>query len=385
MKKLAIIGGGRMASIFSKNAREMNIETHCFSLKKGIVEQSSFDYVHDINILEKEELLEICRSLNINGVVATTELTISVAAYVADKMNLNGIPLDIANVITDKNRNRLATRNVSGLMHPGFSVVDSIQEVIDLDFKYPIILKPISKGGKRGISVIYSKEDIENAFSYSKKDSGDNQYFIVEEYIENGIECSVESLSYNGKNYIIQITEKITSGAPHCVELAHHQPANLSDTVKKKIEDVLDEALTRLGIKNGACHTEIKIKDDDIYLIEFNARPGGDHIAYPLTELSTGYSYIKGAINIALNEFKRVEKENFKNKYAGVCFVCKQTKQLKPLFDVCENYEWCYKKNYVSNELVSIIHNDGFNINYFIYCDNKRPDFKNLSNNVNDL
>lgn len=380
MRKLAIIGGGRMASIFSKSAREMNVETHCFSLKKGIVDQNSFDYVHDINILEKEEVLEICRSLNINGVVATTELTISVAAYVADKMKLNGIPLDIANVITDKNRNRLATQNVSGLIHPKFCVIDSIQEILDLNFKYPIILKPISKGGKRGISVINSKDDIENSFNYSKKDSGEEQRFIVEEYIDNGIECSVESLSYNGKNYIIQITEKITSGAPHCVELAHHQPANLSEIVKRKIENVLDEALTQLGIKNGACHTEIKIKGNDIYLIEFNARPGGDHIAYPLTELSTGYSYIKGAISIALNEFKLIEKENFINKSAGVLFICKQTQQFKPLFDICENYEWCYEKNYISDELESIIHNDGFNINYFIYCDNERPDFENILN-----
>ena len=112
------------------------------------------------------------------------------------------------------------------------------------------------------------------------------------------------------------------------------------------------------------------------YLIEFNARPGGDHIAHPLTELSTGYPYIKGAIEIAINTFTGINEENYINKYAGVLFVAEQTKELAPLFEKCESYKWCYKKYRVTDNLKSIVHNDGFNINYFIYLDETRPLFK---------
>ena len=51
---------------------------------------------------------------------------------------------------------------------------------------------------------------------------------------------------------------------------------------------------------NGATHTEIKIVNGDIYLIEINARPGGDHIAHPLTMLSTGYDYLTFRYNFTL-------------------------------------------------------------------------------------
>lgn len=374
MKKLAIIGGGRMAGIFAKNAKELGIETYCFSPAEGIIEPDLFDNICNVNVLDIEKVLNECIKVKIDGVVATTELTILAAAYVAEKMNLVGIPYEVSKVITDKYRNREFTKNIPDLFHPKFAKVNSIEEIKKIEFNYPIILKPTSKGGKKGISVINNESEIEKAFDYAYQETNGTLPFIIEEFIEGEMECSVESLSYNGKNYIIQVTEKITSGAPHCVELAHHQPANISEELRNKIEIVLDKALTAVGILNGACHTEIKISNNNIYLIEFNARPGGDHIAYPLTGLSTGYEYIKGAIKIALNEFEPVEKRNFVTKYAGVLFVTEQTRYLKEIFDKCEKYDWCYKKNYVSDQLECMIHNDGFNKNYFIYYANERPE-----------
>ena len=367
-----------MACIFSQNAKEMNIETHCFSPESGVVDASAFDYIHSVNILEREKVLDICKDIEIDGVVATTELTVAPAAYVAEKMQLNGVQFDVASVVTDKYRNREATKNVEGLNHPKFAKISTIEELYDIGFEYPIILKPTSKGGKRGITVIRDREQIESAFDYARAESGNCGEFVVEEYIDGGMECSVESLSFEGKHYIIQITEKHTSGAPHCVELAHHQPAPMSSEERINVIDILCRSLDAIGLKNGACHTEIKIKNGKVYLIEFNARPGGDHIAHPLTELSTGFPYIKGAIKIALGEFEGFEADETKNRYAGVMFVTEQTKELKPIFDKCEQYDWCFKKNHISDELKSIVHNDGFNNNYFIYCSNKKPNFDEL-------
>ena len=40
MKKLAIFGGGHMAGIFARHAKQMNVESHCSSLEEGIVDKS---------------------------------------------------------------------------------------------------------------------------------------------------------------------------------------------------------------------------------------------------------------------------------------------------------------------------------------------------------
>ena len=175
------------------------------------------------------------------------------------------------------------------------------------------------------------------------------------------------SLSCKGKHYIIQVTEKISSGPPHCVELGHRQPADLSEKIRKDVEQAVSEGLAAIGVDNTTCHTEIKIIDGKIYLIEFNARPGGDHIAWPLTSLSTGFEYIKSAIKVALGEFNGIDIKSLKKNYAGVYFVTKQTEFLKPLFDVCERYDWLYHKNEVSKDLQLLEHNDCYGTNSIMY------------------
>ena len=203
------------------------------------------------------------------------------------------------------------------------------------------------------------------------KESSDGNPIIIEEFISDGNEYSVESISYRGKHYIIQVTEKISSGPPHCVELGHHQPAAITIDMRKKIEIAVSKGLTAIGVDNSICHTEIKIKDDKIFLIEFNARPGGDHITWPLTELSTGYNMIKGAINIALDKFEKIDFSKFETNYAGVYFVTKQTSYLKQIFDTCENYEWLYQKNKVSEDLQTLEHNDCYGTNSIMYLSKK--------------
>ena len=376
MKRLAIIGSGRMAWIFGKNAAEMNIETHSFSFDGNCIAKQSVTQHHLINILDVEAVLKKCMELEINGVVATTELTVPVASYVAEKMGLPGIPYEKAKMVTDKYRNRVACERIPFLKQPKFKEVSSIMEIEHSGIGYPMILKPTSKGGKRGISVVNTRDELENAFILAEKYS-DHKSMIVEEYIEGGQEFSVESLSCKGKHFVIQVTEKISSGPPHCVELGHHQPAIINPPIRKKIEEVISLGLSAIGVDNSPCHTEIKIVNDSIYLIEFNARPGGDHIAWPLTELSTGYPYIKGAIEIALGIFKSIDTHSLRKNYAGVFFVTTQSSYLKPLFDVCEKYPWLYNKNLVSEELQPLEHNDCYGTNSMMYFSTDgRPDIK---------
>lgn len=365
-KKLAIIGSGRMAWIMSRNAHEMGIETHCFSNIEPDFIRDEVDCFYNISIFEKDEIATICKKVGIDGVIATTELTISVAAYIASKLGLPGIPVDDAKIITDKYRNRALCSGIQDISQIKFWKICNAENVNTNIYPLPIIIKPTGKGGKRGITVVTTREEILPAVKYARDNSlGDP--IIIEEYISEGKEFSVEALSYAGHHYIIQITEKISSGPPHCVELGHHQPAELSLVIKNKICEVVSLGLTAIGANNTSSHTEIKVVGDKIYIIEFNIRPGGDHIAWPLTELSTGYNMIKGAIQIAMDEFVGIDTANFKNNYAGVYFVTKQTERLKPIFDKCEEYDWLYHKNFVSETLQSLEHNDCYSTNSMIY------------------
>lgn len=365
-KKLAIIGSGRMAWIIGNHARNLGVETHCFSNVEPLYIHDAIDVFHNISIFERDEIVNICKSEKINGVIATTELTVEIASYVANIISSPGLNFEIARVVTDKFRNRKVCENLKYLKQPRFAEINSEEDLMAINFRFPIIVKPVGRGGKQGIMVANNYVELILAYKYAKVKSGNNPV-IVEEFLEGGKEYSVETLSYRGKHYVIQVTEKISSGPPHCVELGHRQPADLSDDIRKQVEEAVIEGLSAIGLDNSSCHTEIKIINNEVFLIEFNARPGGDHIAWPLTKLSTGYDYIEGAINIALDSFEEVDFSKFLIRYSGVYFVTQQTSFLKPLFDECEKYNWLYMKNIVSEELLVLEHNDCYETNSIMY------------------
>ena len=369
MEKLAIIGAGYIGRIIAEEARKMRVETHCFAWEKGAVAKDSVDHFYPVSVTEKEKILDICREIGIDGVVAAASVSITTAAYVAEQMGLNGNPPDIAAEIADKYRNRRLTREIPELEPVGFRLVRCREDVQGMN--YPLILKPVSAGGKAGLSVVESGEQLEDAFRYGEESH--YREFIAEEYIGGGREYSVESLTYHGKNYILQVTAKVSGGPPHCVELAHHQPADLSPEMREKVERVTDRILVALGVRNGPCHTEIKIVDGRIYLIEVNGRMAGGHVSHPLVELSTGYPYVQGVIEVALDRFRGIDRDKLLHRYASVFFVTQQTAYLKPVFDTCEQYDWCWHKQETSRDLILYTHNDGYRINYFIYYSEKEP------------
>ena len=142
-------------------------------------------------------------------------------------------------------------------------------------------------------------EDLEAAITQAKALSLNGEA-IVEEFIE-GREISVEMISQNGVHHALQITDKTTTGAPHFVELAHHQPSTLPADMQTRIFAITRRALDALGLTNGASHSEYRItKEGRVVVMEIAGRMGGDFIGSDLVQLSTGYDFLKGVIEVAL-------------------------------------------------------------------------------------
>ena len=78
-------------------------------------------------------------------------------------------------------------------------------------------MKPTDNAASRGVALVHNFDELIDMYDYSKEKSHSGQ-IIVEEYM-NGPEVSAEILCYKGKIHVIQITDKLTSGAPHLIYL----------------------------------------------------------------------------------------------------------------------------------------------------------------------
>ncbi|ESU19804.1 hypothetical protein FEDK69T_30590 [Flavobacterium enshiense DK69] len=367
MKKLAIIGASYLQLPLVKKAKAMGIETHCFAWDEGAVCREVADFFYPISILDKEAILLECEKIQIDGITTiATDMAMPSISHVAERLNLTGNSYETALNTTDKWR----MRNVffqSGCAIPNFRVTDK-PENNQLNFDFPVIVKPIDRSGSRGVKKVNSQNELSEAIAVALEESISNRA-IIENFIE-GREVSVESISWKGEHYILAITDKVTTGAPHFVELAHHQPSLLSSEIQEKIITETLKALTSLNVEYGAGHTEIKIDENgEVYIIEVGARMGGDFIGSDLVELSTGYDFIQGVIEIALGNFS-VPVLRQKNS-SGVYFLCKETAPLLSYFET--NNEFDVEKK-IQNKNLKYISNSNDRSGYLIYQSIKRQE-----------
>ena len=345
-QKLAVIGASYLQQPLVEKAKEMGLEVHCFAWEEGAVCKDIADHFYPISIIEKEEILSICQQIGINGICTiASDVAAPTVAYVAEKMGLVGNSYESA-----------VRANNKYLMRESFSKADvpcpkymvatpetlNTPTVLDglREFQYPIIIKPSDRSGSLGVSKICAPAEYYPAINQAMKVSFKHEA-MIEEFID-GREISVEFISYQGHHYPLQITDKVTTGAPHFVELEHHQPSSLSKDMYETIYSITEKALNALGITNGASHSEYKITPKGrIAIMEIGARMGGDFIGSDLVRLSTGYDFLKGVIEVALGIFK---KPNItEHKYSGVYFLCKETEYLLPFFNMWEsNHEIRY-------------------------------------------
>jgi biotin carboxylase len=326
MKKLAIIGASYLQIPLVVKAKELGIETHCFAWEDGAVCKEIADFFYPLSILEKEQILEICQNVCIDGITTiASDAAVPTVCFIAGKMGLIGNTFEDALVSTDKYlmRQRFAKFSVSS---PRFVIADNDYSVEN--FKFPVIVKPTDRSGSRGVKRVEDPADLQEAVKRAQNESF-TQQAIVEEYI-SGSEVSVESITWKGKHFILAITDKVTTEEPYFVELEHHQPSQLPDTIQRKIKSETLKALTALNIQYGASHSEFKITaKGEVFAIEVGARMGGDFIGSHLVKLSTGYDFVKGVVDISLGHFE--EPVLKQNNCSGVYFLCKETEYLLPI------------------------------------------------------
>lgn len=255
-----------------------------------------------ISTIDTNAAIIAAKKHGIDGVMTlATDMPMRTVAAVAQVCGLAGISADTAIKATDKAVMR-ETLKKAGVPVPRFIKVENEKafQMAVKRFDSPFVVKPSDSSGSRGIILVKDKKDADVAYRYALPFSH-NGIVVVEDYM-TGPEVSVETLAIDGVVHVIQITDKITTGSPHFVEMGHTQPSCLNAETKRKIYEITIAANKALGIAIGPSHTEIIVTAEGPKIVELGARLGGDCITTHLVPLSTGVDMVEACIRIALGE-----------------------------------------------------------------------------------
>lgn len=302
MKKVLIIGASILQLPAIKRAKELGYYVGVIDYDPHAVGIPYADEYFNVSTIDIEGVVRTAEAFAPNGIMTlATDMPMRSIAAACERLGLPGITFDTAVKATDKGEMIKAFAE-DGVEHPWYFILSSPKELAGVIEKitFPCISKPTDNSGSRGVMLIHNADELRAAIAYSAQ-NGRSGGVIVEEYMK-GPEVSVEIIVLDGVPHVLNVTDKLTTGAPHFVEMGHSQPSRLPAPDLEKIRDLACRAALAVGIKRGPVHAEIILTENGPKMVELGARMGGDCITTHLVPLSTGVDMIEATLRLACSE-----------------------------------------------------------------------------------
>jgi len=305
-KRVIIVGASAWQVPAILKAKELGYDVAVVDYNPKAVGIQYADAYYNESTNDPEGIYRAAKDFRADGITTVAmDMPMRAIAYACQKLGLKSISEETALMATDKALMIQAFER-SGVPHPAYFVVDYNDPLFELPkVTFPCICKPTDNSASRGVIIVNNESEFKDALAYSAQ-NGRSGNVIVEELM-TGSEVSVEMFAVNGDIHVLQITDKLTTGAPHFVEMGHEQPSRLSQETQNQIATVATAAMRSVGIEDGPAHVEIMCTKDGPKMIELGARLGGDFITTDLVPLSTGIDMLSATIRSACGDTVDIE------------------------------------------------------------------------------
>jgi carbamoyl-phosphate synthase large subunit len=293
-KSILVFGGSDYQLSLVKECKKMNLYTVVIDPNSAAEAQTYADAFEVIGGQDFEGTCGVVEKYNIDAIItAATDKPLVMMAQIAKKYGFEFISIDAATNCTDKKKMKeVFIKN--NIPCAKFIEITEVPEGLE----YPVVLKPKDNSGSRGVTICYNFDEaiiaIEDAKRFSK-----SEVVLCEEFVA-GKEYSLESLHYNGKTKLLQITDKKMTELPYRCEMELTDPSLFSEEQFLKIEALIHQMAVAFGFNNCASHCEILVDGAKINVLEASGRMAGDYICSHLVPLSTGISMETAALDILL-------------------------------------------------------------------------------------
>jgi acetyl-CoA carboxylase biotin carboxylase subunit len=277
--------------------------------------------------------------LNIPSIISAAELTnadaihpgygfLSESATFAEIVESNkfifiGPPSKVLKKMGNKIKAKNAMKKFGVPCIPGYDGVlpDDIKENIKKakEIGFPIMLKAIHGGGGRGMMIVNSAKDLDEAMNITKSEAENafgNGDLYFEKYFDKPRHIEIQVLCDNFGN-AIHLGERDCSLQRRNQKVIEETTAvNIPRESISKIGKICTDACKKLGY-TGAGTFEFLYQDGEFSFIEMNTRIQVEH---PVTELLTGIDLISQQIFVASNEKLEIsQKDIFFNGHSIEC------------------------------------------------------------------
>lgn len=336
MKKILLLGGLRYLIPVIKAAKDLgHYVITCDYIPENIAHKYSDEY-HNVSITDKEAVLSLAKSLQIDGIMSfAVDPGVLTAAYVSEKM---GLPFagsfESVEILQNKAlfRNFLEQHNFNVPKSNSYTDLEQALKDFNAD-DLPVIVKPVDSAGSKGVTKVEKTDELKEAILYAIKFSP-SKTFIIEEFLESrGCSSDSDCFSVDGKLKVVTFSaQRFDKNSPNpYTPSAYSWPSTISIENQEYLKQELQRLVDLLSLKSSIYNIEVReIKNNKAYIMEVSPRGGGNRLS-EMVRYATGVDLISNAVKAALGENIDIQSSSQKGYWAEVILYSNTTGFYKEL------------------------------------------------------
>ncbi|MBC8214834.1 MAG: acetyl-CoA carboxylase biotin carboxylase subunit [Candidatus Marinimicrobia bacterium] len=213
-----------------------------------------------------------------------------------------GPPSDAIITMGDKMAARELAKKVNAPIIPGTTEpISSLDKAIKIADKigYPVLIKAAGGGGGKGMRIVQSAQEIEDAINRAKSEAGkafSDDRIYIEKYLEEPHHIEIQVFADNHGN-VVSFGERECSVQRRYQKIIEETPSPfIDDKLRKQLNETAIN-ITRECNYIGAGTVEFLVdKHKNLYFLEMNTRLQVEH---PITEMVNQIDLVKEQIRVA--------------------------------------------------------------------------------------
>ena len=308
MKKVMILVGSQNQVPIMERAHKLGYYVVLLDNRDNVPGIKYADVHYQVNALDVEAIVHVGEKEHINGIVTNSEPAFIAMSKAAEKLGLRCISVEGTKLYKNKFLMREFCHK-HGLLSPQYRCCVNLNEALTFydQLQKKCIIKPLDNSASRGVfsinSVVELKEHFDGCISNS---SSLNPAIIIEEYV-TGTEFTIDGLMTPQGHRCLAISEKkhyaYNENVAYQLLFGNKNDRFDYDELRK----VNDQLVDLTGIPFGLTHAEYKFCNGKFYLIEIQARGGGNFIATDIVPFISGIDSYTEQLKWAVGEDVHVE------------------------------------------------------------------------------
>ncbi|MGY6522401.1 MAG: ATP-grasp domain-containing protein [Mongoliitalea sp.] len=319
MKKVLVLGGAPSQVPFIKYCKNKGYYVITADYLPNNPGHLYSDRYYNVSTVNTEDILKIAAKNKIDGVFAyASDPAAITAAYVSEKLGLNGGGFEAVKVLSNKALFREFQQKNRFSFPKFYSFRDYVETEEYLNENKEYVIKPVDSSGSKGVFKIKGFKELKNLFEVSKSFSRSGEVIIEELIPRKGPQIHGEGFVVDGDLKFILLGDQYFSGIGGAIPYSTLVPSVFHKDVISTVVAEVSRLIKSVGFQNGGINIEVIISsNDEIFILEIGARNGGNFMP-SLIKYSSGFDLIAANVGLILNESYLINSlkydRNFKSR-----------------------------------------------------------------------